>query len=51
MASGYWLGTVTVVEFLETFTLDFELDGEEKENDPDAINDPLYQIDLQVERG
>lgn len=27
---------------------EFELDGEEKENDPDALNDPIYQIDLQV---
>lgn len=27
---------------------EFELDGEEKENDPDALNDPIYQIDLQA---
>ena len=27
---------------------DFEQDGEEKENDPDAANDPISQVDLQV---
>jgi len=27
---------------------DFEQDGEENESDPDIMNDPINQIDLQV---
>jgi len=27
---------------------DFEQDGEENESDPDILNDPVNQIDLQV---
>jgi len=29
---------------------DFEQDGEESESDPDVLNDPVNQIDLQVRR-
>ena len=27
---------------------DFEQDGEESENDPDILRDPINQVDLQV---
>jgi hypothetical protein len=27
---------------------DFEQDGEDKEDDPDAMNDPINQVDLQA---
>jgi len=27
---------------------DFEQDGEENESDPDIVNDPINQMDLQV---